>query len=463
MTNAPFGSRATPVIAYCLLQLLTVIFLSNGAFIDEAIYITAGTRVLEGYANIINTYDYYYRTWLTGSPFIWPPLCALAYKISGLFGARLLSIAFTAIALFLYQKTCEKLFDKTIAWWGALALAVNGMFIAAGHLATYDSLALMLSAIALSLLVNHDERSRFALAAGVLFAGAVACKYGYLIAIVPVLGIYTLHSQSKLRFIRGAQFIIAFAVALTAHNLLILHEFVPKALDNYLEHEALLSRPALAFLILQWLIAPLLLSFYAPLSTRVRLFYLGLLLLAPICQVFSGQYVSAWKHTVIGIFFFTPLVGHALTLLWERNKRLCLALMALLTIEGIFRAHIQDHTWPNLTSAAHFLTDKIEPKERLAAEFAWTYRLYLYTAGKISSPKETFDPWLIDKQHIDLCKVTWLATERDISAQSDDIFYSAAQRCGHQEAFRESTRVYVPTPFGTMAPHQWEIGLYRKR
>jgi len=89
-----------------------------------------------------------FATRFNGSPVIYPPLGALADSLGGLTGARILSLCFMVTATCLLWGTTARLFGRPAAFFAAATFAVIGPTQHLGALATIDSLALLLMAIA---------------------------------------------------------------------------------------------------------------------------------------------------------------------------------------------------------------------------------------------------------------------------------------------------------------------------
>ncbi len=87
-------------------------------------------------------------SWFSGSPVIYPPVAALADGLGGLAGARALSLAFMLGATCLLWGTTTRLFGRRPAFFAAALFAVLAPILHVGALATYDSMALFLMALA---------------------------------------------------------------------------------------------------------------------------------------------------------------------------------------------------------------------------------------------------------------------------------------------------------------------------
>lgn len=160
---------------------------SNTAFGDEATYLREGrlewAHWLHG-APLVAIHN-------SGSPYIYPPIGAIASALGGLEGARLLSLGFMVGVTGLVYLTASHLTGRTAALWAA---AMTGACEPVLRLAfaTYDPLACLLTVGALYLAVRpSDGRQRvtLAVASGLCLgvAALTAVSFGaYIPAVVAV-------------------------------------------------------------------------------------------------------------------------------------------------------------------------------------------------------------------------------------------------------------------------------------
>lgn len=169
----------------CLTVILTVQALlslplvwSNTAFLDEAIYISAGHVEIAHWLH--GTSAPAYATYFSGAPVIYPPLGAVADSLGGLAAARLLSLLFMLGATSALWSLTSRLFGRRAAMCAAALFAVLGPTLRLGAFATFDSMALFLLAVSAWCMVSSRDRadSAFSLLAGTVLLGlANATKY----------------------------------------------------------------------------------------------------------------------------------------------------------------------------------------------------------------------------------------------------------------------------------------------
>lgn len=169
-----------PLVAILTIQavLSARLLRSSTAFGDEALYLDAGrlewAHWLHGQAIPA------FQTWFSGSPAIYPPIGALADRLGGLTGARLLSLAFMLGATTLLWGTASRLYGRRAATVAAALFAVTGPTLHLGAFATYDAMSLLLVALAAWCATggrSREDATGWILAAAAALALANATKY----------------------------------------------------------------------------------------------------------------------------------------------------------------------------------------------------------------------------------------------------------------------------------------------
>jgi 4-amino-4-deoxy-L-arabinose transferase-like glycosyltransferase len=179
------GPLAALAVILALQAALSVRLLrQDTAFGDEALYLWAGhlqwAYWLHGTNSVTRAM---FPTWFSGSPVIYPPLGAMADRLGGLTGARLLSLGFMLGTTACLHGTTGRLVGRRAALLAALTFVILAPTQDLGAFATYDAMALFLLALATWTGVTAARRrsaaGRVALlvaAAGLLVA-ADATKY----------------------------------------------------------------------------------------------------------------------------------------------------------------------------------------------------------------------------------------------------------------------------------------------
>jgi hypothetical protein len=123
---------------------------------DESLYIYSGHQLIHEMWH--GGGSPYYEDWLSGAPILYPVLAALADHLGGLIEVRLMSTCFMLVATALLYGTARRLFGYWPAVAAAGLFAGLGVTQGLGVLATYDALALLLTALAAYCAVRAAEK-----------------------------------------------------------------------------------------------------------------------------------------------------------------------------------------------------------------------------------------------------------------------------------------------------------------
>jgi hypothetical protein len=170
-----------PLTAICAVQaaLSLALVWSNTAYVDEADYLWVGHLEITHWLHGTSWPSAYAYHLFSGSPFIYPPLGALADSAGGLAGARILSLAFMLLATVLLYLTATRLIGRTGALFAAALWAFSEPALRLAF-ATYDPLSVLLTALSAWLIVQANYRRRrrtFVAAAAVALALANVTAY----------------------------------------------------------------------------------------------------------------------------------------------------------------------------------------------------------------------------------------------------------------------------------------------
>jgi 4-amino-4-deoxy-L-arabinose transferase-like glycosyltransferase len=456
------------LVSYFLLQTTLILTLSNGPFTDEAIYITAGRHILENLSSNPSVWHTSYSFWFQGSPHAWPILAAFAYQYGGLFGARILAVALSTVALAALYAAWKLLFDKKTAFWSVGLLALNGHFIFIGQLAVYDILGLALASLGflcVSTFVEKKDNTWLLIFAGLAIAAAAISKYGYLLALVPVVGL--LFSRMPFRKAALATSIITgtFALVFLGYWFLVFGK-LSLAVTKYYTSQDVKPRSELLLQFACWLAVPLAVAGVG--GKRIArghagaiLYCFPLLILVVSSHVATQAHVSANKHIALGLAFFYPLVAIGFIQLSTRlSARTRLTFLLLITVAGIAQWYQMSRTWPDSRPVSKFLVSNMKAGDRLAAEDGWVYRLPLYWQGVVKTTDRVLDSWKLDRARGDLCKLDWLVGR--IQDGEEDRVVKLARSCGFKPVFSHESK-YV-TGIESGAPRRFPVilSIFRK-
>ena len=448
---------------FLAVQVAIIWFAANGPFVDEGLYTVAGLRVLEGKARSDG-----YITWFNGSPYAWPVIAALGHRLGGLSGARLMAAILSTATLLAFAKTADNLFGRTVSPWCALAFAVNGLFMALAHFAVYDLAALAGLAVAMwcVTLPPTAGASIWMIGAGIAFGGAVIAKYGYMLMVVPLLGLLVSVRGIERSGRAVAVFLSVAGVILTAYFWLCFGSVVPASSAAYLGQTFGRSRGHIAVLQIVFGFAPIALASVGALLAwrrRERVLIVTCLLavaLYPAFHLYTANFVSAQKHVVAGFLFAYLLAGLVFERLWTSGSRAtAIGVLTLLALWGGFQCYWQDRSWSDTRTLAHHLALNMKRGDRVIAESSWNYILDLYPRGVIDSPADVIDAnYPPDGEPRDPCQITWLVG----NPESAEMIREALGRCRHQRVLSSTTlHYYFDTTRLRLGVTPVVVGLYR--
>ncbi len=462
------------VALWFIVSLATIDY--NGPFFDEAIYITAGQRTLEGYGLSDG-----YMGWFAGS-LLWPALAGVGFRVAGLVGTRLLALLLVTAAFAAILRATENLFGPRAAFWTALALALCGPLLALARLGVYDAPALTGVAVAfwaITELARRDQRFYLGIAA-VAFMFGLFSKYPMGLMLLPLLGVLFFLRRSKFLLDVGIWGFIALAITLAF--LLPARQQVAALVAWQTVNKPTfgVSRSMILAGILYAGALPALLSLGGWLVARRRrglaTVLLLNLLLWPAYHLLSANPVSVNKHLVFSFALSYPLAGLALGALWDglgRARRaageewavdapapasgprrppawrLWLTRSAALSIVLVLGAYAaiqvnqSDHAWPDPRPAAEYLVAHVQPGQKLLVNESWPYTMYLYAQGRITSPWDVYDYYRIThgEAEMDLCAYDWFVDSQGSYAWPPAVRQGILQCGSYRQVFSSTSNV----------------------
>ncbi len=175
-------SRPHPLTAILAVQagLSLSLVWSNTVFSDEANYLGLGRELIGYWLHGTPWRSQYAHTSISGSPFLYPPLGAMAAGLGGLAGARILSLIFMLGSTVLVYSATSRLFDGRTGLFAAALWVVHSPTIQLGAFATFDAMSVALTALAGWLIVqagHRVHRGEFVAAAATVLALANATAF----------------------------------------------------------------------------------------------------------------------------------------------------------------------------------------------------------------------------------------------------------------------------------------------
>lgn len=444
--DRPANLSLWPIVgAFVAIQFAIVLFAANGPFVDEGIYTVGGLRILEGKGAADG-----YLSWFNGSPYLWPILAALGHRLAGLAGARLAAVALSVVTLAAFAAAARALVGRAAAWWGTVAFAANGFFMALAHFAVYDGLALAALAVSLWLGTRWSRTGgrRWLVAAAVALALAAVAKYAYALMAVPLAAVLLAARPAGARRREVGAFLVLAGALAAVYFAAVFGRPWTSTPENYFSQSFPTTRSVRAAAHLYMGALPLLLAAWGALAawrTRSKglvAVCLGSLLIWPLFHMAALNHVSENKHVVAGFLFAYLLAGVGLERLWSSRARWAMAaVLPLVVLWGALQSQWQEYSWADVRPAAGYLVDHVKPGETVVADQSISYALYLYPARLIDAPGAVSEPsGERARERLAACNVTWLVSQ----GEKDGPVAAAVTRCGYREVLSaKSTNYYL--------------------
>jgi hypothetical protein len=404
-----------------LAQSIWIIRSFNGMSSQEALVTTAGLRTLDGHG-----LDDRYLESLPSS-LLWPVISGLGYRLAGDSGSRLLSLALVAATFLALFAASRRLFGERAAAGSAVIMALAAPFLALGHLAVAESLAI--AAISVSLwatirLIDDEHRLWIVLASLALIVAALA-QYRAGLAILPLTLIIAFRRGNRspldLLCLWGV-FTLAAIIYFDAFSDQVADVVSWKMIGNPYPVEAHAASTAGAVMVIAlWGFLPAMAGFLAARNVGER---------RVIATILAGT-GAAWSALLllsadtsqsllfpdlaIGLVFGVPVLGSLLALPGDRFARsvvTAIVLVSVLTL-GALQVSAFDRSWVDYGTINDQLVDDSTPETQVLANERWPIALSLYDAGVIDEPGDVVDGEMLFVSDVifDLCAFTWMVDE----------------------------------------------------
>lgn len=314
---------------------------NKNSFQDEGLYIYMGHRVLDQLSGREPLFEWP-GSYFSGAPAFYPVLAALVDHLGGLQAVRDLSLAFVIVTMVATYGLGHQLFGRLAGILGAAAFVVCGSVIYVSQWATFDSLMLMLAALA-SWLAVAGTRKNGLLAApivAIILAASVFAKYAgaMYVPVVAALVVAVGWQQFRWLVVRRALFMVAGAVTIFFFVVMLWGRGLLQGLTQTTTERHILNPSSATHLAGQvglWIGPWLALAAAAGLlrlsrTPAVVLVLLGGAVLGPLQQIHIGEGTSLRKHVAFGIIFAAPLIGDLFARMIRKHLLLVLVVLAAL-------------------------------------------------------------------------------------------------------------------------------------
>jgi putative flippase GtrA/glycosyltransferase involved in cell wall biosynthesis len=379
--DAPAAGRRQsrlPIAILLALQALCSLTLvwSNTAFGDEANYLSLGHLLVEHWLHGTPWPAPYGEDGLSGSPYIYPPMGAIASSFGGLAGARILSLIFMLGATVLLYSVAIRLYDQLVTIFATALWALSEPTFKLAF-ATFDALSVFLMALAAWLIVEAATRRRrgaFAALSALALGLSNATAYsGVVIDPVVLLFGYLVWKQwigkREARVMSGSLIAVATvgfcAVMTVGHSWPGIYHcvFARNSGDQQTLLIVLNDVWAYSGLIIMLGLAGVVLAYGARKAPGARFGLSALLglsvLIIPVAQLHEQTATSMDKHLAYGIWFASMAAGYALATAIRATRLRYTAAAAIAACTVAFSyplisswqaAWLNFHSWANATS-----------------------------------------------------------------------------------------------------------------
>jgi hypothetical protein len=361
-----------PLTAICAVQAVLSLALvwSNTAYIDEADYLWVGHLEIAHWLHGTSWPSAYAYRLFSGSPFIYPPLGAIADSIGGLAGARILSLVFMLAATVLLYFTASRLIGRTGAVFAATLWAFSEPALRLAF-ATYDPLSVLLTALSAWLIVQVGYRRRggaFVAAAAVALALANVTSYSGIVIDPTVIAfaffVWRPSMPVRQLLARTAWLVgglaVLFGLLMTASHSWagLLSTVVARNIADYQSVTAILNEILeYSGLIIGLAVIGGIVAFYAENRSRAALLIVlsFTAFIVPAAQLHDQTAWSIDKHLAYGIWFAAVVSAYGCTKFIQRLSGTqkpftvfcCLIALSYLAANSLQSAWERYHAWPN--------------------------------------------------------------------------------------------------------------------
>ena len=354
----------------------------NAPFIDEALYIVLGKKIILSHDIGSNPFS-----WISGMPYLYPPLSGLSYLVGGLAGARFFSAVLGITSVwFLYRVGLQLFVRKSVSVYGRIAALLGGLFLAIepihgwlSRMAMMDMLAFTLFLGGLLLIVetvHDDNRLKASLAGIMLFLGFLA-KYSVAL-MLPVISVWIIYRFMRHRRQRALLYTLVILSTLVAGYGLWQFE----NLLSFLNTQTFTESSSASFITISrtifeytwiWLLPGAIGLWHLVKQNKE----LGVLLSGIVFLPVSVHLLTLNGPTLVQnlIFSFVGLclfAGLGFGAIISRSRKIGTAITALFIVfallNGMHKRSDLEQQWPNYDLVTDYLVEVVEPDDRLLVQ-----------------------------------------------------------------------------------------------
>lgn len=366
------------IVLAAVVRLIHINF--NSPFLDEAIYIVLGRKILEGnFHEILGS-----ASWVGGFPFFYPLLSAIAYSLGGILASRILNVVLGTVAIFLIYHFAKELKllaneegNKMVGLVSSAFLATSAIPIAFSRLAIYDiaSFTLFLGGLVVWQQAQSKGSARKYLLAAFVFFASFLTKY-IVVIFLPFLMVRRLNSLKYFAF--PLAFLVTTYIALNFVNLkeFILHQtskgIAPTSiLENFWQYTDLYYLISMGGIIL--LLA----------KKKKQIIILFLASIWPlVVHLATREGLAVHQHSFLSLIFILPVAGVFLAKIVQKFKgfgvAVVLGVIGLNLFLSMPKVQALESFWPNTDMALDHLKNKVRFGDKILAESGDVVTLAFY-------------------------------------------------------------------------------------
>jgi Dolichyl-phosphate-mannose-protein mannosyltransferase len=344
---------------------------ANTAYQDEALYLWAGHLELTHWTD--STAVPAFQTYFSGSPALYPPIAALADNVAGLTGARILSLAFMLGSTCLLYGTTKRLLNRRAAVAAAAFFGTFGLGVELGAFATYDAMAIFLTALAAYLVVRAGQAASgepLLMLAGVILALAAATKYASALwapVIICLAALAATRGSLVRRLLRAVRLTCYITVPAGVGLLLGGPSYAQGIAFTTLHRQIVTGTPPLRVLDIAWgwlallfllgILGVMLIWHDTGRFGAGPLVLLAAAVLAPVAQALIHDVTSLHKQVVFGAWFLCAAAGYAVSRIafldgtLSQGVVISVVLLGVSTSTGYAQAADIFASWPSVAAA----------------------------------------------------------------------------------------------------------------
>lgn len=369
----------------------------NSVFLDEAIYIILGKKILDfKFEEVAGSIS-----WVGGFPFFYPLISGIFYSFGGILGSRLINVILGTVCvvlIYFFSKNLkffsERKFNEICGLIAASILATAAIPVAFSRIAIYDTLAFtlfLLSMVILQSALVSRKKYLFLVSALILF---FAFLTKYIVFVFLTFGLcliwyVTIGKKLKKETLENLKlfwlpliFLVAFYFWANFTSLVdffkgqVFSEKAPpgEVISTFLYyswHYYLLSFGGLLFLLLKK---------YEKSLLVILLFASSLIPL--VVHIVTGDISSVGQHTFLSLIFILPIIGFLFGTVFRNYSSVGFLIVSFLIFTNIYLSipkvvELQSF-WPNTTGAVNFLKERVDRNSQILAEGGDVVSLAVY-------------------------------------------------------------------------------------